>query len=150
MKDRNFKLSKRVNKLKCDQTNERKDGVIERKRSGTNNKPAAVAQQGCQVQSGVGRQDRQGAATRGESWETCVSCLLCLQTTSLCFTGPFFPSTHCQRLPSSSTLHHPKKKTKKKMGYLHLHAEKGFQTGRSGGEAGMNEMYIETMRIKRQ
>lgn len=106
---------RKVNKLEYDQKNERKEGVIERKtkrgRRGTNNKRAAVAQRGCQVQSGVGRQDSQGAVTGGESWETCVSCLPRLQTTSLCFTGPFFPSTHRQPPLQPSTLHHPEKNT---------------------------------------
>lgn len=105
---------KKVNWLEYDETNEIKKNVIERKtkrgRRGTKNKRAPVAQQGCQVQSGVGRQDSQGAVTGGESWETCVSCLPRLQTTSLCFTGPFFPSTHRQP-PPPSTLHHPEKNT---------------------------------------
>ena len=109
------------------------EGETQRGRGGTNNKRAAVAQRGCQVQSGVGRQDSQGAATGGESWETCVSCLPRLQTTSLCFTGPFFPSAHRQppppppppptpppttihatnqpTHPPPSTLHHPEKNT---------------------------------------
>lgn len=108
------KIKRKMNQLEYDETNEIKRSVIERKtkrgRRGTKNKRAAVAQQGCQVQSGVGRQDSQGAVTGGESWETCVSCLPRLQTTSLCFTGPFFPSTHRQP-PPPSTLHHPEKNT---------------------------------------
>ena len=88
----------------------------QRGKGGTNNKRAAVAQRGCQVQSGVGRQDSQGAVTGGESWETCVSCLPRLQTTSLCFTGPFFPSAHRQPPPRPRT--HPPPPT------LHHHPEK--------------------------
>lgn len=121
---------KKVNWLEYDETNEIKKNVIERKtkrgRRGTKNKRAPVAQQGCQVQSGVGRQDSQGAVTGGESWETCVSCLPRLQTTSLCFTGPFFPSTHRQP-PPPSTLHHPEKTQR---GYLNLRAERGYKQKR--------------------
>lgn len=132
-----------MNKLKHDQTDggtasgmERK---TKRKRKRTNNKWAAVAQRGCQVQSGVGRQDSQGAVTGGESWETCVSCLPRLQTTSLCFTGPFFPSTHRQYPPSPpSTLHHTKKK-KNTTGATSIYVQSGaLQTGEElvvGGEA---------------
>lgn len=131
---------------KYDQKNERKESVIERKtkrgRRGTNNKRAAVAQRGCQVQSGVGRQDSQGAVTGGESWETCVSCLPRLQTTSLCFTGPFFPPTH--RQPPPPTPIHPLSTTPKKTqrGYLHTcERERGVtnRRGDGGGEAEAND-----------
>lgn len=89
-------------------------------RGGTRSAGAAVARQGCQLQSAAGRQDSQGAATGGESWETCVSCLPRRQTTSLCFTGPFPPtppSAHRQpplAFPSKSTAPPTEKKGKKK------------------------------------
>ena len=124
-------------KKEQDQTKRRNRSVTERNtkrgRRGTKYKRAAVAQRGCQVQSGVGQQDSQGAATGGESWETCVSCLLRLQTTSLCFTGPFFPSTHCQppsqTSPPPTAPHHPEKNTR---GYLRTCRE---GLGDGGGEA---------------
>ena len=47
---------------------------------------------GHQPQSAVGQHDSQGTANGGESWEICVSCLPCQQTTPLCFTTP--PPTH--------------------------------------------------------
>lgn len=126
------------NQLEHDENNEWKQIVAERKtkrgRGGTNSSRAAVAQRGCQLQSGVGWQDSQGAVTGGESWETCVSCLPRRQTTSLCFTGPFPPSTHRRHPPTRSlTIHHPEKKNKKKQnmqqGYLHTCSE-GLQTGK--------------------
>lgn len=61
---------------------------------------AAGAQCGCHPQSAVGQHDSQGAATGGESWEICVSCLPCQQTTPLCFTGPFPPFTLNNRPPT--------------------------------------------------
>lgn len=108
----------------------RMKGECNRERKGrkeTNNMRAAVAQRGCQVQSGVGRQDSQGAVTGGESWETCVSCLPRLQTTSLCFTGPFFPSTH--RQPPS--IHSPPPRKKNTTG-LPPCVKRGEATNRDG------------------
>lgn len=92
-----------------------------------------MAQQGCQVQSGVGWQDNQGALTGGESWETCVSCLIRLQTTSLCFTGPFFPLYSPPAPPPTpttapSTLHHPKKKKCYGATYIYVCGGGGVQT----------------------
>lgn len=116
-------------------------------RGGTKSAGAAAARRGCQLQSAAGRQDSQGAATGGESWETCVSCLPRRQTTSLCFTGPFFPP-FCSppatpRLPleihRSTDRKKNEKKERKSQSYLHtctprLQTREGRGGGRSGNE----------------
>lgn len=77
---------------------------------------ATGAQWGCQPQSAVSQHDSERAATGGESCEICVSCLPCQQTTPLCFTGPFPPSSTLNDRPptfKSTSARQPKKKVEK-------------------------------------
>lgn len=127
----------------------------QRGKGGTNNKRAAVPQRGCQVQSGVGRQDSQGAVTGGESWETCVSCLPRLQTTSLCFTGPFFPSAHRQPPPRPRThpptsIHPPPPPRKEHNGATSIRAASRLQgwRGRGKGERRRDERVGEGAEVR--
>lgn len=111
-------------------------------RGGTRSAGAAAARRGCQLQSAAGRQDSQGAATGGESWETCVSCLPRRQTTSLCFTGPS-PPHFCSppatpRLPPRNPPLHRKKKQKKKekARATSIRARRGYKQEKGGGAEG--------------
>lgn len=112
-------------------------------RRGTRSAGAAAARRGCQLQSAAGRQDSQRAATGGESWETCVSCLPRRQTTSLCFTGPFFPP-FCSppatpRLPLEihrSTERKNKKRKRKPALPPYVHDEVTNKRREGGGRSG--------------